>query len=970
MAEATAAGPTPRVRVEVLGPVRLVVGDEEVEVPGPKRRALLALLATAERRTLTVEDLVDSLWPDGVPPTARATLHSHVSRLRRHLGEASGVLEATEAGYRLLLDPAVGTDLAEARSLTAAANRAPAHEARRLLARAQGLWRGTPLAEFDQHRLGALAVGLCQLRQAIDEAHVAAVLDAGLPAEAVEGAAALAEANPLSESCALLLVRSLDAAGRPAEALRAGYGYRRRLVDETGLHPSPALDRLEQAIAGRTTIRAGTVARPGGPLHGRSSELAALHRLLASERLVTVLGPGGVGKTRLAIEVASGRDRVTGLWLASVTDPGAVPHALAAALDLRVVHGDPVAACAALLGAGPNLLLVDNCEHLLTAVGELVARLLGACPQLTVLATSRQPLGLAAEQQLRLGPLAAGAARGLDDLGRAPAAALFLERARRVRPGFEPSPGELALVSDIVRRLDGIPLALELAAGRLSSLELADIHHRLDRSLDLLGTGQGATLRRTLEWSYDLLDPHEQRLFRHLGVLPDGFSLATAEAAATDLELGVDGAAALAHLVDASMVEAVHGEPARYRMLDTMRAFAAERRTGTGEDEVTTEWFVDWALGVVQQVHGLVTGGDERAADRLVRRELGNLRAAWDVVRQRTDDTARQRQRTDDAVRIVGGLADMAGWRDLTEVWGWVEDLADDPGLAQHPEGSGVLGLAAATAWNRGHLDRAEDLAHRGFERAAGPTWRCDGALALVALSRGELADAVTFGTRAADAASELDQSLGVAALAAAYLGDLEQAAVLHARLAEAAGSTTLHAFAAYVAGEIDALAGRSTRAQEHYERAVALSGQSGASFVEGVASIGLLTLRARDGRRRAALGGYRHLIDYWERTGAWVQQWTTLRNLARVLRSCGDDETAALLERAADDAPDAPAVTDRAAAGTTRRGGPAGAGAGTGGEVDRHALLDVARRAIDRHLDAAAGRREPVPSGDGAGAS
>ena len=459
--------PAPPVRVDVLGPLRLTVGADAVDVPGPKRRALLALLVMAEGRAVPTDDLFDALWPGDVPESARGTLHSHVSRLRRHLGAAGPRLERMPGAYRLRLDDdPSGSDVTRARSLLTAARASDPAAARVLLGEARTLWRGPPLAEFvEVAPLSAWAVTLGELRRAIDEAHAAAALEAGASAEAGELATALVTADPLSEAAVLMLMRALAAAGRAADALRAGHEHRRRLADESGLEPSGALGELEREIAGTTATRAGRRPRPSSLLRGRDSELAALYRLLKHERLVTVLGPGGVGKTRLAVELVARADQATALLLAGITDSSAIPHALAEALDLRVVHGDVLTACAALLAAGPQLLLIDNCEHLLPGVRHLVASLLDACPDLTMLATSREPLGLPAEQRLRIAPLSLARLGDLDDLTRSPAVAVFVDRARRVRPGYAPGEDDFGLVDEIVRRLDGMPLAIELARG-------------------------------------------------------------------------------------------------------------------------------------------------------------------------------------------------------------------------------------------------------------------------------------------------------------------------------------------------------------------------------------------------------------------------------------------------------------------------------------------------------------------------
>jgi predicted ATPase/DNA-binding SARP family transcriptional activator len=927
----------PVVRVDLLGPLRLTVSGAAIDVPGPKRRAVLALLAAAEGRSVPVDDLLDALWPAEVPSSARASLHSHVSRVRRHLGAAAGRLQAQPLAYRLDLGPD-GTDIARARSLLAASARVAGAERLRAAAEARDLWRGEPLAEFaDVPRLAALAVALHDLRRTVEHEYAAALLDAGDAAGAAEAAGRLAAAEPLAEPAVVLLVRALHALGRSAEALQAAYAFRRRLVSEAGLDPSGELALVEREVAGAARSRPGAVRPSADRLRGRDSELAALHRLLAAERVVTVLGPGGVGKTRVATEVASRVDPSTALLLAPVTDPGAVPHALAAALDLRVTHGDVLAACALLLGAGPHLLLVDNCEHLLDAARQLVATLVAHCPELTVLTTSREPLGLPVEQRLRIGPLGVAEDDRPEEVAAAPAVALFVDRARRARPDFVPTPGDMLSIAAIVRGLDGLPLAIELAAGRLSSLDLGGLHARLDRSLDLLRDGRQVSLRQTIDWSYRLLPAGEQRLLRHLATFPDGVDLETAERLAAALDASADPAVAVAHLVDASMVEVAPGVPPRYRMLDTVRSFAQDERLAHGEDHDAGERFLSWALELAAWIDATVDTDDEVRVDAILRRELGNLRAAW--IRLRAES------RLDEAVRLVQGIYDAAGWRDLTEAWEWSLELADDPGIESHDLASSLLGIAAATAWGRADLDRAESLARRGLAPAGPGAWRCHAALCLVALSRGQLAAAVEYGERAAAQSDRPDQSLGVAALAAAYAGDFDAAARLCARFAAVVSSPTLRAFHAYVVAEIAAAQNRPDVAELRYSEALKLARSSGSSFVAGIAGVGLLSLHARTGRVTEALRGYADLLDYWERTGGWVQQWTTLRNLARLLEQLGDEATAEWLDAAADSAPDAPPAQHRA---QPRPDTPVGVP--DAASTSRATVLDVARRAITRH--------------------
>ncbi len=941
------ANEPPLVRVAVLGPLRLVVDGVAVDVRGPKRRAVLALLALAEGRTVTVNHLVDALWPSEIPESGRQALHTHVSRLRAHLGPAAPRLQTRLDGYRLELG-GDDLDVAQARTLLATARTATQRDpagALDQLREAHALWRGPVLADLTDITPIATAVqGCARLHSEVTDALIAGAIAAGQAAGIVGLATASLAADPLREPAVLLLMRALAATGQAPEALRVAREYRHQLADETGLDPSPALGELERDIAGGAAgpapARPEVPARPTTRLIGREPQVAALHRLLAAERLVTLVGPGGVGKTRVALEVAARSDTATVLLLAPVTDPIAVPHALAAALDLKVVQGDVLAACAAVLGDRSGLLLIDNCEHLLDAVRDTVGVILSACPELSVLATSREPLGLAAEYTSRLAPLPLPGPE--HDLSQVPSVAVFLDRAARVRPGPPPTPADLRLVADIVRRLDGIPLAIELAAGRLSSFSLADLHQRLDRSLDLLGSGRPSTdarhrtLRATVEWSYDLLPSDERRLFRHLSVFVDGVDLDAAERLAADLGPGSDPGSVLAHLVDASMIDADFAVGTRYRMLETLRAFSLDRLAAAGEDEAAAGHLLRWAVELTAWIDDTLTTEREPAADAVLRRELPNLRAAWQL--------ARRRGCIDDAAAIVVALFDAVAYRDLVEIRGWAEELADDPALTTHPLATAVLGTAAEAAYHRSDYPRADRLARAGLERATDDagSWYC---LLPLSVARGAYADVVEHSLAAAALATRPRENLGIAALATAYAGDPDAARTLNDKGLAGAVSPTMLAWGAYVTGEIENVAGRSKPAEPHYVRAVDLARSSGATFLVGVATVGLLAVRARAGRVHDALRGFREVIDYFARTGNWTHQWVTLRNLADLLRRLGDHEPAALLDAAADEAPDAPAADGSTESEAPPRPVPAAP------IPSRVAVLEVARRAIERNL-------------------
>ncbi len=941
-----ADGALPVVRVDVLGPLRVEVDGDVVAVPGGRRRAVLVLLALAGGRTVTVDALVDALWPDAAPASGRQALHSHVSRLRGHLGPAAGRLATRPDGYRLDVGDE-HVDVGRARALLRTAHGAadPA-EAFALLRTAESLWRGPVLADLDDVAPVAAAARECaRLRQEVVDALVGAALDSGRADEVVGLSAASAADDPLRETATLLHVRVLAATGRAPDALRLAREFRHRLAEETGLDPTPALGALERQVAGGAGSAA--VPRPmdpaGSRLVGRAAEVDGLRHALAQDRLVTVVGPGGVGKTRLALAAASGSD-ATVLLLAAVTDPRAVVHALADALHLAVARGDVLGACAALVGDRDLLLVVDNAEHLLDAVRDTVAVLLASCPRLTVLVTSREPLGLAAERTWRLVPLAVPAVdAGGRDLAQVPSVALFLDRAARVRPGVVSSDADLAVVADVVRALDGIPLAIELAAGRLSTFALADLRDRLDRALDLLGDGRPTvdarhrTLRRTIAWSDDLLSADERRLLRHLAVFPDGLDLVAAEHLARAVGVTGDPGTALARLVDASVVQAELGDGTRYRLLETVRAYALDALAAAGERDTAERHLVAWATGLAAHLAAAMASEHEPEADATLRRELRNLRAAFRLARTSGD--------VDAAAAVVVPLFEAIGYRDLVELRGWALELADDPALGVSPWAAGVLGAAAEAAYHGGDLARADDLARGGLAvaRDAEDAWSCLLPLAVVELARGAFADSAGHALAAADLLPVPRESLGIAAVATAYAGDLPAARGLLDRGRAAAVSPTMRAWHAYVAGEIDHLAGAVGDAEEHYVEAVRLSRTSGATFVVGVATVGLLTVLTDAGRVREALTGYRDVVDDFARTGNWTHLWATLRNLADLLDALGDHATADLVHGAADAAPDAPA-DDR------RPRTPAAAGPHA---VDRADLLATVRAAVDRALAA-----------------
>ncbi|WP_113704428.1 ATP-binding protein, partial [Nonomuraea lactucae] len=468
-----------------------------------------------------------------------------------------------------------------------------------LLREALELWRGAPLA--DAPYAGAAAAGLEEMRLTATEDRVQADLDLGRHRELVAELRRLTAAHPLRERLWAQLMRALYGSGRQAEALTAYEEARRVLDEDLGLAPGAELAATHLAVlradpsligqrsAGRRGLRAQLTS-----FVGRVEELGQVELHLREARLVTLIGAGGAGKTRLALEAAARADGdVCFVQLAPVADATEVANAVLAALDVRerLLAGpdrpavDPAARLVSVLAERDLLLVLDNCEHLVVATAELADLLLAACPGLRVLATSREALGITGERIMPVAPLRlppAGAGNPLDY----PAIRLFADRAAAVRPGFAVEEGNAAQVVGVCRALDGLPLAIELAAARLRTLTVADVAARLDDRFRLLARGSRTalprhqTLRAVVAWSWDLLDESEQRLARRLTVFADG---ATPEAAERVCRLPEEVLFALA---EKSLVEAVGG---RYRMLETIRAFCAERLAEAGETEELRE---------------------------------------------------------------------------------------------------------------------------------------------------------------------------------------------------------------------------------------------------------------------------------------------------------------------------------------------------------------------------------------------
>ncbi|MCY1142047.1 BTAD domain-containing putative transcriptional regulator [Actinoplanes sp. Pm04-4] len=590
--------------IAVLGPLELRgPAGEVVPVAGARLRALLVLLALEPNKVVSAQRLIDGVWGDEPPSGAGNALQALVSRLRK----AGLVIEAAAYGYRLVIEP----EQVDAHVFTRLAATDPA--------RALSLWRGDldfpEVARADAARLHELRLDATKR---------------GLSgSEAVPTLEGLVTQHPLDEQLAGQLMRALRAAGNPGRALEVYEQARRRLADVLGADPSAELRELHLELL-REERRSGNLPAEVSSFVGREADVKGVRGLLGEHRLVSLIGPGGSGKTRLSVEV--GRRLDTDVWrveLAPVTDPAEVPQAVLTALGLRgqgILDRPKRSEMARLreaLAHRTMLLILDNCEHLITAAAQVADELLRAAPGLRVLATSREPLGIPGErlhpvEPLALPPVGAGASTA----SAFPSVRLLLDRAA----AFTLTEQNTEAVVRVCRELDGMPLAIELAAARLRTLPVAVLADRLSDRFRLLTGGSRAalprhqTLRAVVDWSWDLLTEPERQLWRRFALFQGGAEPAAAEqVCGTDIEV-------LAALVDKSLL--VLGGDGRYRMLETIREYGLERLAEAGESESQRRALAAWLIELAGQADPQLRGADQLAWLRQLATEHDNLHAS------------------------------------------------------------------------------------------------------------------------------------------------------------------------------------------------------------------------------------------------------------------------------------------------------------------------------------------------------
>jgi len=629
----------------VLGPLAVWTdGGAPIPIPGIKVRTLLAVLLVHAGEPVSADRLIDQLWGASPPANPAGSLQVKVSQLRRALEQAEpgarALLASRPSGYVLQISAdAVDAGRFEALLARARAASEPALSGA-VLAEALAIWRGPALADFADDGFAQPEITrLEEQRLTALEERIEARLALGEHGALVSELDALLASHPLRERLRAAQMRALYRSGRQTEALESYQQLRTRLGEELGLEPGPELAGLFRAILTQDPAldrptpprrRRTNLPAPLSNLVGRAAAVAQVRALLDTGRLVTLTGPGGVGKTRLAIQTAAHLvdELADGAWIVELAGPDDPRHGhpaptpgvgtasnvaerVAAALGVRHDAASPAGEGGTLTERLPAalhgkqlLLVLDNCEHAIEGVAELAELLLRSAPGLRILATSREPLGLSGELRWPVPTLelpGAGAGEDIEAVARCSAVTLFVQRVAAVVPGFELTGDNAADVAAICRRLDGLPLALELAAARVRVLPVHELAARLDDRFRLLagGTrdapGRQQTLRGVVDWSWELLDARERVVLRRLGVFTGGFTLAAAEAVCAGEGVPrADVLDLLGRLVDRSLV-VTEGSGARYRLLETITAYALGRLDEAGETRQTRQRHAHYA---------------------------------------------------------------------------------------------------------------------------------------------------------------------------------------------------------------------------------------------------------------------------------------------------------------------------------------------------------------------------------------
>jgi predicted ATPase/DNA-binding SARP family transcriptional activator len=872
------------VEFALLGPLEVRCDSGPIALRRGRSRTLLISLLLRVGRVVPTHVLIDDVWREQPLSGPANALQGQVSYLRRVLRLSSTgpapALRTTAEGYVLDVDPASVDVRRFERQVSTAAERlgnpmcGDAEAALSELRSALELWRGEPLQDVAYEPFAVVEVQrLRELRAAALEYEIDALLLLGKHEQAVPSLRQLIAEHPLRERFRAQLVLALYRWGRQADALREFDATRALLVEELGVEPGPDLRRLQRAVLEQDPVLdwvrpvepAGPAAPPAteeahaGPsrprglpapttrLVGREREITRIDNAFADNRMVTLTGPGGVGKTRLALAVAQAQAARRPVWLvelANVGDETVVLFEIARAVGVAT-HADPLESLAVGIGNQPGLLVLDTCEHLIDACAAAAHRLLRACPALDVLATSQQPLAVAGEVAWPVPPLAVPSPDApFDEVGDAEAVRLFYERSRAVRPGFELDASNAPDVAAICRVLDGLPLAIELAAARIKVLSPAGILTRLDDRFALLRRVGRAfdvrqqSLRAAIEWSHDLLDRDQRRFFDRLGVFAGRFTFDAASAVAAD-GLAADPLDLMSAMVERSLV-VTDGDDS-YRMLDSLRVFALDRLDRSpGEGNAARARLARWLAEFSEATETHLRAADRQVALDELRAEVPNLRAALEWSFTSGDRMI--------GVRLACSLVWFWGWVGANEEANrWLQLALETTGLdnqrqarllegiAMHAFAPGEIAAGQRAAQEAARLWAEAGMPHRGFaalvyqglsERLQGELDSAaathDRAITIARDNRDEWGLAVALYWRAATAADQHDDPLAASLLDEAL------------SLAEGAGDRRAVGSIVHQLGRIALRGGDADRALDLAQRAMAIHEAIG--WNEGVA--------------------------------------------------------------------------------------------------------------------------------------
>lgn len=928
----------------ILGPVEVLVDGRAVRLGAPKQRALLAKLLLARGTVVSRDQLMDAIWGDEPPASAAASLQVYVHGLRSVLGAER--IERHGPGYRANLEECE-LDLDRFEGLVARAERAlaagDADDAASDVEAALALWRGPALTDLADEPLGAVEAGpLNDSRLRALEIRNEALLALGEHSALVAELERLISDEPYRERLHEQYVLALYRDGRQKEALEAYQAARRMLSEELGVEPGGGLRELERAIlrhepslAAPEARRPAVVLLPASTtsLIGRRLEVTAVTSLLTSGdvRLVTLTGPGGTGKTRLAIAAGEElsqrlRDGAVFVDLAPIEDPALLIPTIAQTLGVRE-NGVPFAdALAEYLRQRRILLVLDNLEQLLDGVTAISA-LLAAAPRLLVLATSREPLRLYGEHRYAVPPLATprpSEVRSFEALAANEAVRLFVARARAVVASFSLTDANAPAIAEICRRLDGLPLAIELAAARADVLHPTAMARQLGTSLDLLIEGardlppRQQTMRTTIDWSHELLAPPERAVFARLGVFAGGWTSAAAEAVCDESEPAAEPT--LASLVAKNLVrlESDSAGERRYTMLETIRAYARERLQGSGEGGEVERRHADFFLKLAEEIDTTIRAGGVDPVPLLdrIEREHDNLRAVLDHLHGQEDVTRE--------LRLASALQ-----------YFWVvrghhgegRDRLDRALSREHPDDARLLAKALASAgriaYRQGDFDQAR---YRYTESLAAARAAADDSaigqalsdLGGVTLQAGDHTRAEELYAESADALRRAGNVVRLGTVLNNRAGlYLERGQVARARelanealaLQAASGDKEGRIFTSATLGQIALAEGNSAEAARRLHESLSLAREVGYrdEAAHCLLAIAQLTLRQGNATLAARLGGAADTIFEGLGIRRLHSDDQTLREclLTEIKRELGADDAHAAWERGRTAPPD-----------------------------------------------------------------